>query len=589
MLLTTVIFMMISLVIVFGLSTPIIKQIFLSRDIWSAKQSYYLSEAGVEDVLYRLKDSTYTQYVGSIETISLNGYSATTTFSGSLSGIDGLTITTLSNQNGYNKKIETKVKKDTGVSFIYGMQVGQGGFTMTGSSGIIGNVFSAGPITGCSSCYITGSAIVSNSPSLISDQSNDNPTTPTNSITFGDVAASQDIAQSFKISSTSALTQISFYLKKVGNPSSVTLKIIKNNNGLPGSNSSDIVSSATLNSALVTTNYDWVDIALSPNPNLVVGTTYWIVLDGSTGSASNKYVIGANLDSSYLNGTSKTGSLGGNWNNTGYDAYFRIYLGGFFGTISGDSQYNPVSIGTTASDIAWAHNASYVKSSGPIRCKNELYNNKSCDQSYDDPSPASYPVSDGNIAAWKAKAITGGVINGGYSKTDSSPVSFGPKEIVGDLHIGGSVTLSITGTLYVTGNLIIDGSGIIKLASSYGTDSGVIVVDGRAIIGGSAKANGTGQSGSYIMIISNSTCPVGTGCSGSPAIDMSGSGGAVILNAQKGTLNFSGSANANEATANMITMTGSTKVNYQSGISNINFASGPSGSFDISSWKELEN
>ena len=67
------------------------------------------------------------------------------------------------------------------------------------------------------------------------------------------------------------------------------------------------------------------------------------------------------------------------------------------------------------------------------------------------------------------------------------------------------------------------------------------------------------------------------------------SGGAVILNAQKGTINFSGSADANEATANMITMTGSTKVTYKSGIANANFSTGPSGGFEISEWKELDN
>ena len=46
-------------------------------------------------------------------------------------------------------------------------------------------------------------------------------------------------------------------------------------------------------------NYDWVDVVLSPNPNLTVVTTYWIVLDGSIGSASIKYIIGANLDTNY--------------------------------------------------------------------------------------------------------------------------------------------------------------------------------------------------------------------------------------------------------------------------------------------------
>ncbi|MCX6717822.1 MAG: hypothetical protein NTU76_04075 [Candidatus Taylorbacteria bacterium] len=581
MLVVIVFFMSFALIISLGLINPIIKQFNLASDIWKSKESYYVSESGIEDVIFRIKNN---MTVGSSENLVLNGFDVDTSITPTL---DGKVLITESDRNGYTKKIETKIKEGEGISFNYGIQVGQGGFTMTGSSGIVGNVFSGGPIIGCSSCYINGSAIVSNSPNMIADQSNDTPESPSNSIIFGNIASTQDIAQSFKVSSTSALTQISLYMKKVGSPSDITVKIIKNNNVSPSSNANDIISSATLNSSLVTTNYDWVDVSLSPNPNLVVGTTYWIVLDGSTGNTSKKYIIGANLDSSYISGTSKTGSLGGSWTNTGYDTYFRIYLGGIFGMIKGESRYNQVNVGTIASDIVWAHNVSYVESSGPIRCQSELYNNKSCDQSYSDPAPASYPISDGNITAWKDEAILGGSTTGDYNRTNSTPVSLGPQKIVGNMHIGGSVILTVTGTLYITGDLIIDGSGIVKLSSSYGTNSGVIIVDGRVVIGRSAKAKGSGQSGSYITIISNSTCPVGS-CSSMPAIDMSGSGGSVILNAQKGTINFSGSANANSATANMITMSGETVINYQSGIANINFSSGPSGGFNIESWRQLE-
>lgn len=587
MLITAIVFMMVSFTIIFGLATPIIKQVLISRDIWGAKQSYFLSEAGVEDVIYRLKDATYTSYVGSSESITLNGYGATTTFSGSLGGINGITITTLSDNGGYDKTLEAKVKNGSGVSFTYGVQVGQGGFTMTGSSGIVGNIFSGGDIIGCGSCYITGSAIIANG-SMIEDQSNDTPTSSPNSIIFGDALATQDVAESFQISTSSPIMQISLYMKKTGTPASVTVKIVKNSGGSPSSVAGDVVASGALDSALVTTSYDWVDVALSPNPTLTLGTTYWIVIDAPTGSASNKYTVGANLDTSYSLGTAKTGSLGGSWNNAGYDMYFRIGLGDTFSKILGGGQYNQLSIGTTATDLVWAHNVSYVKSTGPIRCQNELFNNKACDQTYDDPSPASYPVSSGNITEWEDEATAGGSVSG-YSHTDATPVSLGPKKIVGDMHIGGSVTMTVNGTLYVTGNLTLDGSGKIQLASSYGTNSGIIVVDGKVVIGGSAKATGSGQAGSYIMIVSNSTCPTGGSCSSSPAIDMSGSGGAVILNAQKGTINFSGSANANEATANAITMSGSTVITYQTGIVNANFSTGPSGGFNISSWREVEN
>ena len=51
---------------------------------------------------------------------------------------------------------------------------------------------------------------------------------------------------------------------------------------------------------------------------------------------------------------------------------------------------------------------------------------------------------------------------------------------------------------------------------------------------------------------------------------------------------FSGGAQAKQATANKIIMDGGTTVNYESGLSNPNFTSGPSGAWVIDAWKEVE-
>jgi hypothetical protein len=45
--------------------------------------------------------------------------------------------------------------------------------------------------------------------------------------------------------------------------------------------------------------------------------------------------------------------------------------------------------------------------------------------------------------------------------------------------------------------------------------------------------------------------------------------------------------NANAATARQITATGGTTIDYQSGLADMNFSSGPSGGWDISSWGEV--
>jgi hypothetical protein len=62
----------------------------------------------------------------------------------------------------------------------------------------------------------------------------------------------------------------------------------------------------------------------------------------------------------------------------------------------------------------------------------------------------------------------------------------------------------------------------------------------------------------------------------------------VVLNAQNGTISFTGSASAKEATAHKMSLSGSTTVNYESGLANMNFNSGPSGTWNVNSWKEIE-
>ena len=583
MLLTTVVFMMVSFIIVFGLTTPIIKQFLSSRDIWGAKQSYYLSEAGIEDVIFRVKNSMTVS--DTQETLNIDGFETVTLINtDSLSGNKTIK-TNESDYNGYKRKIEATIIKDQGVSFSYGVQTGNGGFLMNGGK-IIGNVYSNGDIISInSSSQITGTAIVANSPNLFADQENYLPESPSNSIIFGTSTNYQDFAQSFKVSTTSPIIQINLYIKKVGNPSDIAVSIRSDSSGVP--NPSAVITSGTILSSLVTTSYGWVEIPLSINPNLVAGNTYWITLDASNDSAKY-YNIAANLDSSYLNGTTKVGKIGSPWYSAGYDSYFKIFLGGKFGMISGVNRYNPIKIGGDA----YAHNLSYVQAVGSLKCQVGTSNNGTgdslCNNSYSDPSSMPMPISDGNIQDWKDEATLGGIINGNYDVSGSNKITLGAKKIIGNLTVGASGILTLTGTLYVTGNITLSGSGIIKLDSTFNKNSGVIISDGKIIIGNSCKATGSGQTGSYIIIVTTSDCPTSSSCGGANAIEISGSGGAVILNAQKGTINFTGSANANEATANKISMSGSTVVTYESGIVSPLFKNGPSGSFSISSWKELE-
>ncbi len=578
---TTVLFVMISLSVALGLVAPVLRAGRLAETTLASKQSYFAAESGVEDILYRIRNA---KQVSSSETLLVGDAQALTTITDNGGGQKD--IVAVGDSDNRNRTVAASVIESEGVSFNYGIQVGVGGISLSGSSGINGSVYANGNITGTSSTYITGSAIAANSDPLSADQTNGDTGTPPATIVFGNANATQDLAQSFQVSSESPLNKVQLYIKKNGTPSNVTVYIMTDNNGSP---STVYLASASLSASLITTSYGWVDAVFSTNPTLQTGVTYWLVVDAGT-SSSNYYTSAAN-NSVYSNGNAKIGQRGGTWNNTtptGLDAYFKLYIGGQTSSISGENQWNQLRVGTSGSGIAKASVVNNTNATGVIYCQSGTGNNKSCDTSQQAPAPQPWPVSDNNITDFKDQAVAGGTQTGNVSYGGSTTASIGPKKIVGNLDIGGSAVVTVNGTLWITGNLTIGGSGKIKLATAYGSNSGVIIVDGRVDVSGSSPVQGSGTTGSYMLLISLSDCPTSSSCSGSNAINISGSAGAVVLVAQNGTISFTGSAGAKQATAYKLSLSGSTTVTYESGLADINFSSGPSGSWALTSWKETQ-
>jgi hypothetical protein len=580
MMISVLFFLFLSIAIVGGLVAPTVNGFRTANADVKSKKAYSLAESGVEDVAYRLLNNIP---VTENESITLDSNTVTTTMittSGNQKQIESL-----GDVSNFERKVNLTLTTSDGVAFNYGVQVGQGGLDLQGSSGIVGNVYANGPITGTSACYITGTAISGNSPALEANQANGSSSTPDYNVNFGNANATQDVAQSFQTSEATPLNKVQIYVKKVGSPNNATVKIVNNSNGSPGST---VYASGTLAASSVTTNYGWIDVSFSTNPMLNTNTTYWLVVDAST-SSSKYYVIGAS-SGTYSSGIGKIGQQGGTWNSTspaGLDYFFKVYLGGFTGLIAGSSgsQWNQFQVGTDGSGTAQAHTVNYTRASGNIYCQSGTGNNKAC-VSQADPVYQAMPISDANIAQWKADAELGGTYSGTYNTASYSTSNLGPRKITGDLNVGGSHVLYLTGTVYVQGNVNVSGAARIVLSPSYGNTSGILISDGRLSLSGSGQLNGSGQSGSYILFVTTSNCDASF-CP-SNAIDISGAAGSVILNAQNGTIGFSGSASAKEATAFKMSLSGATVVNYESGLANINFTSGPSGSWSIQNWGETE-
>ena len=160
MLFAVLLFLFASMIIVVGIIKPILKQANISKNIITSKNSYYVSQGSVEEVLYRLNNN---KQLSSSESLTLNGNTATTLINTTSAGKQ---VIATGNANNLVRKVELNVVLGSGVSFHYGVQSGEGGFQLQNSSSIIGNVFSAGPITG-SGNYIYGDVISAGPSGLI--------------------------------------------------------------------------------------------------------------------------------------------------------------------------------------------------------------------------------------------------------------------------------------------------------------------------------------------------------------------------------------------------------------------------------------
>ncbi len=562
MMIFTLFVFFISMTIIAGISRPAIREFVLGKNILDSKQSYFLSESGVEDAFYRIKNS---KQIDASETLVLGDTTVTTTITDVASGEKE--IISSGDTGDYQRKMNMTVQQGVGTSFNYGMQSGTGGVTLNNSSKIIGNVYSNGPITGSGS--VTGTAVSASGASGTVDQSYGTGT-PTSDNTFGNATVTEDVAQSFVLTATNYLTTAQIYIKKVGTPANATVTIRTDNSGKP---SSTVRATGTLSSSLVSTSYGWVNITFTSNPQLTAGTTYWLTLDAST-SAGNYYIVGGGPG--YSNGTAKIGRVSSStWAQLGVntDLFFSISTGGLPGSING------ITVGLGGVGDAQAHSVTSSTVAGTIYCQTGSGNNKACNTSQPDPVTQSFPVSDQNITDWKAEALAGGT-SGSISLSGSSTQFIGPKNIVGNVTLSNNAILTVTGTLWITGNVTISNSSRVRLDPSFGATGGVIIIDGTVSTSNSATFAGSGTTGSYIMVVSTNT--------GSSAITISNGAGSVILVAPYGGVVMNNSAGANQVTAKNITLNNNATITYISGLTSSRFSSGPSGSWSVKSWKEVQ-
>lgn len=582
-LLNTLIFVAISTFVVYALAAPLISSNRAATAIVHSKRAFIVANSAAEETLYKMKAG---MTVPSFSTLTLGDVSADVSVS---TDFGGRTVQITGIDADVERELQISVSESVGVSFNYGLQTGLGGFDLYGGALVNGNIYSNGDVLGFGGAEVTGSVTVANASAPVADQSNGGVSEPTNEITFGGQLVWNElepefVAQSFQVSTTTSVSSVRIYVKKYSSGDwmgDATMRIKNNSGSKPGNTT---YASATLSAAQVTTSFNHITLPLSSTPSLTPGTTYWIVFEPNY-DWGNYFILGANQNG-YGSGVAKVKEKDSStWIDTtpsGLDIFFDIYVGGQTGSISGQ-QNDRLTIGNDA----WAHTVSGVDAGGTLYCQTSSYTNKACDTSRPDAVQQPFPISDGNIEAWKQEAEQGGVQSGDVTigPWPDDHVTMGVTKIEGDLTVTAGGSLTLEGTLWVTGDLTVNGGADVILSENYGSNSGIIVADGRVTATGGGTFAGNGTPGNYILVITTSTCPVGS-CGGNPAITLSGGAGSVILNAQKGTLEMTGGAEAKQLTADRIIMNGGTEVYYETGLMDMSFDSGPSGSWSVSEWSE---
>ncbi len=543
-----------------GLSGSILRETRIAQTEAQSKQSYFTSESGLEDAIYRMKSAKRIDALGSV---SLGQSTATisiaTLANGSKDVVSSADLATT------ERNTESVLDGGVLVDLGYAVQAGDGGIDL-GSSAVTGDAYAAGSIRATGPSGITGEAIAAGKSSSSLDSDNSTPLPATQTLTFGNSWTTEDVAQSFTASGPESITDLKVYIKKTGSPANLPVMLVPDSAGKPGS---VVIASGQISSSLVGLSYSWQDISFSADPVLIPGQTYWLVFDSSANPFAY-YIFAANFD--YSPGNARIGQWGGVWNITSpqdLDIYFKLSIGKNEAGITGESRTQNLSAGS-----AYAYTISYVTAAGPIYCQIGVLNSSACDTSRADPALQDYPISNDDISAWKTEALAGGSETGDVS-IDSTGGALGPKKIVGNLTVSDGGHLDISGPLWVTGSVAVNAGA--SVSSIDPSRSFVIVADGGAIVSGGATIEG--NTGSHIMLVSTSSTD--------PAITVNGGANDVILFAPQGGVAVSGGASTKAVVAKHVQVSGGANVTYDPDLSSLKFSSGAPGGSAIKSWAEV--
>ncbi len=213
-----------------------------------------------------------------------------------------------------------------------------------------------------------------------------------------------------------------------------------------------------------------------------------------------------------------------------------------------------------------------------------------------------FPILPATIQEWKDSITTTITAadplcsSGTYTINTSITIGYLKVECNLDIRkVGPSTTVTLTGPIWVTGNLSFTQGPTMQVDAALGRRSVQFIVDNpsnrltssKIEVRNSTQFNGSGDSRSFIMLMSlnESAALAGT----QKAIDVSQSAnGKVIVYADRGLIDIGNGITLKEVTGHKINIANSATVIYESGLSSLLFTSGPGGGYSLEDWRQVE-
>lgn len=470
------------------------------------------------------------------------------------------------------KTVSIEVSRGDGISFNYGVQVGEGGLQMSNNARVNGSVYSNGNISMDNGSRITGDAYVGSGIAPVANQEFNCTDPNCTDFVFGQSSGNPlDTAQSFTPSSTQVINKVSLRIKKTSTPSDITVRILGDSSNKPNKN--NVLTSGTLFSNLVTSSYSWVDVTFNSSPSLTSGTRYWIVLDSSANS-NNYWSWQLDTLQGYTQGEAKWSpnwqATNPVWNTSTGDLAFKVYMGGVATKIQGQNN-------STIGGNAYANTLINLGVTG--KAYYQLAQNLTAGQYFPgstDPVPQSMPISEGNIQDWRDAAVA--PPNQTYAGDVSGcPQYIGPGKYIGNINFTNQCNVIVRLPIWIVGDLNLDNGAIVRLDTDYGLSSAAITVDGKIKLSNNGQLRGSGAAGSFLMGLSTFDSTL----NGVVAIESDNGSNSSILYANKGIIQLRNNASLTEITAWKILLDNGAQVTYNSGLASAFFSSGPSGSYSV--------